>query len=582
VTPTHSKYDCNHGQSTAATALGMCHLKVMTQNLGFSAFRGKHLRALLRAFKQGGGYSTDGSVHTRHSDLMFRSVATSHGHSLTSLDSFVDSHHHGGSKASDSDRMEPAIHRDIERFVGGGDGAGTRSPVGLPVSTTGRRLDRSQLSFLRANKGRPQSTKHEKHLSWSDMQYCDPRSLDQLPSSLPLSLSLREPLTMVPDGSLVDIPRFLNNPSFHAEPLPLLQCSQNGCNVGSCASSSRDQSQAMQSRAVEDDDGESGSVIIHDGLSLDTSVGAPAMGDASQALLESSSTASTLVKVPSSSADAASRDRVVTNPTSSWTSSDVREDAGQRRGPVAEAYEPIALPSAVAFQDPKKPSNSVSFQVQGGKNLHRHKSSNYSRVLDIRVDDWCALLGFPLGCLVQRGSTFHIFEDTALMRCQAMFLLQSFHGCFCECCRPGQHCLVTCCGPVCRLPQSDPLNVPAELREKPDTEAAVARQSIHAMSTSTLCSSPSSMPLAPLYLKRRTSTEIMRGLPDKLRGQAEHAQSLADSALNSFVIVNAALQRSSALGEFVSRPDVQRRMGDNFRVGMGFGLHTGCVRVHTS
>jgi hypothetical protein len=71
----------------------------------------------------------------------------------------------------------------------------------------------------------------------------------------------------------------------------------------------------------------------------------------------------------------------------------------------------------------------------------------------------------------------------------------------------------------------------------------------------------------------------MRNLPEKLRSQAEHAQSLADSALIAFVVINAALQRSSALADFVNRPDVRRRMGESFRVGMGFGLHTGYVHM---
>ena len=68
----------------------------------------------------------------------------------------------------------------------------------------------------------------------------------------------------------------------------------------------------------------------------------------------------------------------------------------------------------------------------------------------------------------------------------------------------------------------------------------------------------------------------MRKLPDKLRSAAEHAQHLADNALLSFVVINAALQRSSALCKYVAEPDVQKRMGSSFRVGMGFGLHAGC------
>ena len=76
---------------------------------------------------------------------------------------------------------------------------------------------------------------------------------------------------------------------------------------------------------------------------------------------------------------------------------------------------------------------------------------------------------------------------------------------------------------------------------------------------------------------RRSSTEIMQALPEKLRSAATHAQQLADNALLSFVVVNAALQRSSALCKYVVRADVQKRMGANFRVGMGFGLHAGCA-----
>lgn len=83
--------------------------------------------------------------------------------------------------------------------------------------------------------------------------------------------------------------------------------------------------------------------------------------------------------------------------------------------------------------------------------------------------------------------------------------------------------------------------------------------------------------MLPAALKRRSSSEIMRSLPEKLRSAAEHAQHLADNALLSFVIINAALQRSSALCKYVVQPDVQKRMGANFRVGMGFGLHAGCA-----
>lgn len=128
----------------------------------------------------------------------------------------------------------------------------------------------------------------------------------------------------------------------------------------------------------------------------------------------------------------------------------------------------------------------------------------------------------------------------------------------------------------CRLPQqSDPLNVPEDLRNSTDdlSSAMISRSAV-----STLSFSESKIENIALQrrTKRANSAEIMAMLPEKLKSQAEHAQSLADSALNSFVIVNAALQRSAALAAYVTRPDVKRRMGDSFRVGMGFGLHTGC------
>jgi hypothetical protein len=137
--------------------------------------------------------------------------------------------------------------------------------------------------------------------------------------------------------------------------------------------------------------------------------------------------------------------------------------------------------------------------------------------------------------------------------------------------------------PHCRLPQSDPLNIPEDLREDPDEAAfTAARGSGNALAASSMHGS-GQVPLRPLPIKRRSSAEIMRAMPDKLRAHAEHAQVLADDALNSFVIINAALQRSSALSEYVRRPDVQKRMGTDFRVGMGFGLHTGCAPVlHSS
>ena len=129
----------------------------------------------------------------------------------------------------------------------------------------------------------------------------------------------------------------------------------------------------------------------------------------------------------------------------------------------------------------------------------------------------------------------------------------------------------------CRLPQSDPLNTPLEhLQEEHalDVETSPSRPST--LNSASMFGGASVSATLPSYTKRRSSTEIMRSLPEKLRGHAEHAQALADDALNAFVVINAALQRSSALAEYVGRKDVKARMGEAFRVGMGFGLHTGC------
>jgi hypothetical protein len=79
----------------------------------------------------------------------------------------------------------------------------------------------------------------------------------------------------------------------------------------------------------------------------------------------------------------------------------------------------------------------------------------------------------------------------------------------------------------CRLPAlSDPLNLPLEeLHEGLAVETSPTRASAaHSHSSSAFGGAGGSAPLPPPYIKRRSSTEIMRGLPEKLRTQAEHAQ----------------------------------------------------------
>uniref|UniRef100_A0A061R4B8 Adenylyl cyclase n=1 Tax=Tetraselmis sp. GSL018 TaxID=582737 RepID=A0A061R4B8_9CHLO len=50
---------------------------------------------------------------------------------------------------------------------------------------------------------------------------------------------------------------------------------------------------------------------------------------------------------------------------------------------------------------------------------------------------------------------------------------------------------------------------------------------------------------------------------------------LADRALAAFVVIHVALKRSPRLKQFCMRSDIRKRMGDGYRVSMGFGLHIG-------
>lgn len=50
---------------------------------------------------------------------------------------------------------------------------------------------------------------------------------------------------------------------------------------------------------------------------------------------------------------------------------------------------------------------------------------------------------------------------------------------------------------------------------------------------------------------------------------------VADNALASFVVIHAALKRSVRLARYAGRADLEARLGANYRVAMGFGLHVG-------
>lgn len=50
---------------------------------------------------------------------------------------------------------------------------------------------------------------------------------------------------------------------------------------------------------------------------------------------------------------------------------------------------------------------------------------------------------------------------------------------------------------------------------------------------------------------------------------------VADNALASFIVIHAALKRSARLARYGGRADLEARLGANYRVSMGFGLHVG-------
>jgi hypothetical protein len=57
-------------------------------------------------------------------------------------------------------------------------------------------------------------------------------------------------------------------------------------------------------------------------------------------------------------------------------------------------------------------------------------------------------------------------------------------------------------------------------------------------------------------------------------GKRQEVANIADQALASFIIIQAALKRSQKLAKFSARPDLNARM-PGYQVNMGFGLHVG-------
>jgi hypothetical protein len=99
----------------------------------------------------------------------------------------------------------------------------------------------------------------------------------------------------------------------------------------------------------------------------------------------------------------------------------------------------------------------------------------------------------------------------------------------------------------CRLPaQSDPLNLPLEELQGGLAVETLPTRASAAHSHASSAFGGASAPLPPPYIKRRSSTEIMRGLPEKLRAHAEHAQARClDSVACSLIRYDCSLLRSA-------------------------------------
>jgi hypothetical protein len=305
-------------------------------------YRGKHLRALLKAFKPGGGgHSAESSMHFGGSRL----------HSFASIPSFS-----AGSRKSSAKFL-----RDEGAALSTQIAAGSMS---TSAATQHTGLDRSQLSFLnvmhlgaRAEHGGP----HQKKLSWSNMQLPMPLHLHDMPvvgagvDGLSLNLSLDH------DQSPLLMPCTLySNPNFSANlirgPFPT------GTNMHDVTV----RTGSGHNEADDDDDYEGGSVVINSTASDITAV--------AQRSLEAQSTMNGSVALCNSMPELTRVGTAV-----------LCQPGGRPKGALA-----LGEGDEDDGDAQKHVNNSVSFGVQQRRAHHRHKSSNYSRLLDVRVDDWCA------------------------------------------------------------------------------------------------------------------------------------------------------------------------------------------------
>jgi len=79
----------------------------------------------------------------------------------------------------------------------------------------------------------------------------------------------------------------------------------------------------------------------------------------------------------------------------------------------------------------------------------------------------------------------------------------------------------------------------------------------------------------PAHLLMGTGDDLSAAAANLTQERREAVAYLADRALASFVVIQVALKRSPRLKQFCMREDIRARMGDGFRVSMGFGLHIG-------
>ena len=331
--------------------------------------RGKHLRALLKAFRQGTCTSVEGSVHARPSDISSRHTHVGRVHSVASVSSFDDNASTRGSfREVEELAPDPALAAAAAAAVASYGPAARRG--------SGRRLDRSQLSLLSHNAlsappgAVPAPAKH----SWSDMQCPEPLQLarsaggelGEMPSGLPLNLSLQD----VPPAPMCGLWSLTG-----AAPAP----------PGSSAASH----------------GESGSVIVHadtdSAASLDASGSVIIHEDHDQVSLNPVSTGGSSLPdlMRLESAPSLSARSPLSQLAAHATPQAPRGDGGA--GPVGEGAEGgpgkgerDGGGEGVSWAPGSKKTSSVRFRTQPRGTLHRHKSSNYSHLLDVRVDDWCA------------------------------------------------------------------------------------------------------------------------------------------------------------------------------------------------